>query len=326
MCESEGIRHIEIHRKITDLDDDERSERLPHREQLLHGDSDQVSLDSLLKAVIDISDCLNHQEEKLKKHESILSQDSPGKHKSRDRMFPVTAVRKYVNQGSPNNSSGDSDLDQSQTISELSSKLSSVSTRRSRYSTRTSPSPIKPCDSRKNISFSNTSVRQIDMENQRLLKEILNTKPKTLSQRKGKTSRPQSASAVNRQRQQNQIERENLRLLNRLQSVKATKTLSRDKLLSEHNTNLEHSTRISKGTKSRPTSARSVCSINSRASTSMNFEMDNESVLSSAPSVSSIRSLRSSVSRSSRASSCKGSRPASGKKKVTRVNVWEPGW
>ena len=321
MYENEGIRHIEIHRKVKPDDEDEISEidKPIQHEQLLRGDSDQVSLDSLLKAVIDINDCLNHQEEKLQIHECNVPNETSSKHKKRnDKMFPVTAVRKY-NRAS---FSSDSDLDQSQTSSKLSSKLSAA-TCRSKQSMRFSPSPSKDgfTEGRKNISFSNDSVRQIDMENQRLLKEILHTKSKTLNQRKGNVGRPQSASTINRLRQQKEIDRENLRLLNRLQSVKATKALSRDNLLSDHNRNLECSSRISRSSRSRPSSAFVTRSMDTHGRSIDTF--DNESILSSP----SVRSIRSTSSKGTRSTSARSSRPASAKKKqITVRNVWEPGW
>ncbi|XP_029910755.1 cilia- and flagella-associated protein 97 [Myripristis murdjan] len=82
---------------------------------------------------------------------------------------------------------------------------------------------------RKNYSFSNDEVRRIDRENQRLLREL-----SRLSSRPGSTvgKKPQAAknspvvrlshSAINRQREQKRIERENLAFLKRLESVKPT--------------------------------------------------------------------------------------------------------
>ena len=99
---------------------------------------------------------------------------------------------------------------------------------------------------RKNISFSNDTVRKIDAENQRLLKGIIQAKAKNVSQRKSPVVRPQSASSINRLRQQKEIERENMRMLGRLQSVKPTESLSRSTLTSDHNKNEERLCRISR--------------------------------------------------------------------------------
>lgn len=67
---------------------------------------------------------------------------------------------------------------------------------------------------RKNYSFTNEEVRQIDRENQRLLKELSkqSARPRRSSTMK-KTSVPQPRlyhTALNRQKEQQRIERENL--------------------------------------------------------------------------------------------------------------------
>lgn len=69
--------------------------------------------------------------------------------------------------------------------------------------------------SRKNYSFTNDEVRQIDRENQRLLKELTkhSAKPrnKSASVKKPSGSTPKMYhSAINRQREQQRIDRENL--------------------------------------------------------------------------------------------------------------------
>lgn len=67
---------------------------------------------------------------------------------------------------------------------------------------------------RKNMSFSNEEVRQIDQENQRLLKKILSQQNRPVSKYVSqKSCLPQTrmpSSAVNRLKQQRQIELENL--------------------------------------------------------------------------------------------------------------------
>lgn len=318
MLESEGIRHVEIRHKEkssrdeTDVVKESYNHRPPPHTQLLHGDSDQVSLDSLLKAVLDIDDRLNEQEEKLKAHDcSAISEESS--RKKRDRRCPKTAVLKYAKE-EVESSSSESELGQSQS-SELSTKLSSTTKTKSQSRNLSAkPKSVAGSDARINLSFSNDTVRKIEQENQRLLKKIIDAKSsKTLGQ--NTRVRPQSASSINRLRQQREIERQNMHMLGRLQSVKPTKSLARNSLLTDHNRNEERVTRISK-TRSRPSSAVSTRSMSSRADT-----IDNDSVLSAA---SSMRSMRSTSSKVSRATSAKSSR--SGSSKVVVHRVWEPGW
>lgn len=96
---------------------------------------------------------------------------------------------------------------------------------------------------RKNYSFSNEEVRRIDLENQRLLRELsrLSPAPRPGSVPVKKTCRlsdsPQirlTHSAVNRQREQQRIERENLAFLKRLESVKPTPGLRRSEQLADY--------------------------------------------------------------------------------------------
>ncbi|XP_008285012.1 cilia- and flagella-associated protein 97 isoform X2 [Stegastes partitus] len=96
---------------------------------------------------------------------------------------------------------------------------------------------------RKNYSFSNDEVRRIDRENQRLLRELsrLSPGPRPGSV-VGKKTRVGSSSplvrlshsALNRQREQQRIERENLAFLKRLESVKPTPGLRRSEQLSDY--------------------------------------------------------------------------------------------
>ncbi|TKS68250.1 Ufm1-specific protease 2 [Collichthys lucidus] len=96
---------------------------------------------------------------------------------------------------------------------------------------------------RKNYSFTNDEVRCIDRENQRLLRELSRLSPaprpgsaagkKTRMTSKSPLNRL-SHSALNRQREQQRIERENLAFLKRLESVKATPGLKRSEQLADY--------------------------------------------------------------------------------------------
>uniref|UniRef100_A0A3P8TGN0 Cilia- and flagella-associated protein 97 n=1 Tax=Amphiprion percula TaxID=161767 RepID=A0A3P8TGN0_AMPPE len=96
---------------------------------------------------------------------------------------------------------------------------------------------------RKNYSFTNDEVRRIDRENQRLLRELSRLSPgprpgsvvgkKTHVGVKSPLIRP-SHSALNRQREQQRIERENLAFLKRLESVKPTPGLKRSEQLADY--------------------------------------------------------------------------------------------
>nr|XP_060634619.1 cilia- and flagella-associated protein 97 [Anolis sagrei ordinatus] len=93
--------------------------------------------------------------------------------------------------------------------------------------------------SRKNYSFTNEEVRQIDQENQRLLKELTKqaTKPRSKSASVKKPSGPTAKmyhSAINRQREQQRIDRENLAFLKRLEAVKPTVGLRRSEQLMDY--------------------------------------------------------------------------------------------
>ncbi|XP_063332273.1 cilia- and flagella-associated protein 97 isoform X2 [Pelmatolapia mariae] len=96
---------------------------------------------------------------------------------------------------------------------------------------------------RKNYSFSNEEVRRIDLENQRLLRELSRLSPGPRSgsapvkKSHGASNSPRirlTHSAVNRQREQQRIERENLAFLKRLESVKPTPGLRRSEQLAEY--------------------------------------------------------------------------------------------
>ncbi|KAL1772785.1 hypothetical protein HispidOSU_002342 [Sigmodon hispidus] len=98
---------------------------------------------------------------------------------------------------------------------------------------------------RKNYSFSKEEVRQIDRENQRLLKELARQaeKPGSKSTIPGRSmSNPPKLyhSALNRQREQQRIERENLALLKRLEAVKPTVGMKRSEQLMDYHRNMSY--------------------------------------------------------------------------------------
>ncbi|XP_016066776.1 PREDICTED: cilia- and flagella-associated protein 97 [Miniopterus natalensis] len=96
---------------------------------------------------------------------------------------------------------------------------------------------------RRNYSFTREEVRQIDRENQRLLKELSRQaeKPgsKNMIPRRSVGHPPKLYhSAVNRQREQQRIERENLALLKRLEAVKPTVGMKRSEQLMDYHRNM----------------------------------------------------------------------------------------
>ncbi|KAI7811087.1 cilia- and flagella-associated protein 97 [Triplophysa rosa] len=105
-------------------------------------------------------------------------------------------------------------------------------------------SPSSVGSSRKNYSFTNEEVRKIDRENQRLLRELSgssacsrsgsSTFSSTCSRKNNAPPMRLYHSAVNRQKEQERIHKENLAFLRRLESVKATPGLTRDEQLADH--------------------------------------------------------------------------------------------
>uniref|UniRef100_A0A665TA05 Cilia- and flagella-associated protein 97 n=1 Tax=Echeneis naucrates TaxID=173247 RepID=A0A665TA05_ECHNA len=96
---------------------------------------------------------------------------------------------------------------------------------------------------RKNYSFTNAEVRRIDRENQRLLRELSRLSPgsrpgsaagKKTSMASNSPLSHFSHSALNRQREQQRIEQENLAFLKRLESVKPTPGLRRSEQLADY--------------------------------------------------------------------------------------------
>ncbi|XP_061848305.1 cilia- and flagella-associated protein 97 isoform X4 [Colius striatus] len=90
---------------------------------------------------------------------------------------------------------------------------------------------------RKNYSFTNEEVRKIDRENQRLLKRLTGqcAKPRSSTLKKSSVPPPKLYhSALNRQKEQQRIERENLAFLKRLESVKPTPGMRRSEQLMDY--------------------------------------------------------------------------------------------
>ncbi|XP_035385660.1 cilia- and flagella-associated protein 97 [Electrophorus electricus] len=97
---------------------------------------------------------------------------------------------------------------------------------------------------RKNYSFTDEEVRRIERENQRLLRELSRTPPRTCSAGSALVlggRRPAGPptlrlyhTALNRQREQQRIQRENLAFLKRLESVKPTPGMTRSEQLADY--------------------------------------------------------------------------------------------
>ncbi|XP_077519134.1 uncharacterized protein LOC144129098 [Amblyomma americanum] len=91
---------------------------------------------------------------------------------------------------------------------------------------RTRKEPPSLAKGRKNMSFSNEEVQRIDRENQRLLKRILAQQNRPRPKFDSRTPSRLAPSAINRQRQQRQIEVENLALLKRIESAKPSREIA----------------------------------------------------------------------------------------------------
>ncbi|CAF1458595.1 unnamed protein product, partial [Didymodactylos carnosus] len=101
------------------------------------------------------------------------------------------------------------------------------------------PTSLLAKKKRVHLHFSDEQViSRIDQENKGLLRQLINGSNRhhhyphiaeTYSRRARITS-----SAVNRQKEQQRIEKENMKILNRLQQTRSTKSLNRDELLSEY--------------------------------------------------------------------------------------------
>lgn len=264
---------------------DKTNDRL-RKEHFLLPNSDQIDLNLLLQAVLDINEKLNEKPERSKTEETCGGPTSKDDRQStqKDRDFDDTASRH--------------------------SSVSSASRSRPRSAVHLNESRRpRPLD-RKNMSFSNATVDAIDRENKRLLKEITRNRgrPKSAQPRKlvSEPLRVQTSSEVNRYRFQRKVDMENQKLLERLQTVKPTRTLSRDSLLKEHIKQKQYSKTASR---SRPSSAKSSTgsvSHLSRSSSESSFMIgDSASVASSRISSGSSRSAQ---------------------RKAMSKPVWESGW
>ncbi|XP_071950436.1 uncharacterized protein [Antedon mediterranea] len=127
---------------------------------------------------------------------------------------------------------------------------------------------------RMNMSFSNDRVRQIDRENQRLLKQIMSKSGVNLGNEKARVMKPKkvvgshintngthrpvlSHAAMRRQREHRRIEIENMQILKRIESAKPTRDITKDALLEDHYRMTQYAQQVSRSPM-RPTSAKSA--------------------------------------------------------------------
>ncbi|XP_046853781.1 cilia- and flagella-associated protein 97-like [Xenia sp. Carnegie-2017] len=99
---------------------------------------------------------------------------------------------------------------------------------------RTHPRKRNLRENKQNFSFRNDEVVAIDLENQRLLRNISHPRPSSASKTAlggNHSVRVKTSSEVNRKKFQRRIDEENQAILRRLESVKPTKTLNREYLL-----------------------------------------------------------------------------------------------
>ena len=161
------------------------------REHFLHPNSDQIDLNRLLQAVLDINEKLNERQPQ----ESVEKPDE-------------------IRGGTSAEDQWD-DIKDKQDIDDTASRHSVASSSRSRprsgliNAESRRPTPLE----RKNMSFSNAKVDAIDRENQRLLREITRTRGRPKSAQKSKlVSEPlrvQTSSEVNRCRFQRKVDMDN---------------------------------------------------------------------------------------------------------------------
>ena len=170
---------------------DNTNDRL-RKEHFLLPNSDQIDLNLLLQAVLDINEKLNDKPAEKSKLEDSTTGDCTTSKDDRestkmDKDFDDTASRH--------------------------SSVSSTSRTRPRSAVHLSESRRPRPLERKNMSFSNTTVDAIDRENQRLLKEITRTRgrPKSAQPKKllSEPLRVQTSSEVNRYRFQRKVDMEN---------------------------------------------------------------------------------------------------------------------
>lgn len=267
--------------------DDKTADRLK-REHFLHPNSDQIDLNLLLQAVLDINEKLNKRQPP-----------------SQGNMEDAVESR----EGSSTKSQGDS-VKAKKDFDDTASRHSVASSGRSRLRNGFKsgefirPAPLE----RKNMSFSNAKVDAIDRENQRLLREITRTRGRPKSAKNSKlVSEPlriQTSSEVNRCKFQRKVDKDNQKLLQRLEAVRPTRGLSRDSLFKEHIKQKQYSKTASR---SRPSSAKS-------SSSSVHSRTASESGLM----------FRDSGSVASSKSSCGSRGPV--KKRTRSKPTWEAGW
>ncbi|CAF0954140.1 unnamed protein product, partial [Didymodactylos carnosus] len=138
------------------------------------------------------------------------------------------------------------------------------------------PTSVSAKKKRVRLHFSDEQILStIDQENKRLLRQLINVSNRNQQQPfiGGSTNQRVrvTSSALNRQKEQQRIEKENMKILNRLQQTRATKSLNRDELLSYYdrqigyvsvgNTPSGKSTPIQTGPSSRSSSRPSSASI-----------------------------------------------------------------
>lgn len=158
------------------------------REHFLHPNSDQIDLNLLLQAVLDINEKLNDKQvDKMEGDVRSTASKNDWKVVKKEKDFDDTASRH--------------------------SSVSTASRSRPRSAVYPNESRRPPPLERKNMSFSNAKVDAIDRENQRLLKQITRTRgrPKPAQPRKllSEPLRVQTSSEVNRCRFQRKVDMEN---------------------------------------------------------------------------------------------------------------------
>ncbi|KAJ8416533.1 hypothetical protein AAFF_G00358210 [Aldrovandia affinis] len=122
---------------------------------------------------------------------------------------------------------------------------------------------------RKNYSFSNEEVGRINRENHRLLRELTRRTPRPKSAAPKKPTSPPVRlyhSALNRQREQQRIERENMAFLKRLESAKPTTGMRRAEQLSDYQRQASYLGTTSPSKLERSPSSRSSACKSSRVS------------------------------------------------------------
>ncbi|EDO34616.1 predicted protein [Nematostella vectensis] len=280
------------------LKDEKAVDRLK-KEHFLKPDSDQVDLKLLLQAVLDISDKLDQKTES----ERDPAGTRPSNHHTTSQSFNETR-----------------DFDQRSTTSSSRS--------RPRSAVKFNESKMPAPQERKNLSFSNLQVSDIDRENQRLLRQITKAKGRVrprsavYSAQRVFTEplRVQTASEVNRTRFQRRVDAENQQILQRLQAVRPTKSLCKDQLSKEAVAQKQFCLNASKTrpSSSRPSSAR-PSSASRRASSRSRG-------LARTGSETSLLTNNTASVASSRPSSASRRSSAHRRTRSSNKPVWESGW